>query len=996
MFRSHNHPSETALRGRNRLSEIFALVSVLVLLVLSGAASYKKFSDLTQNRDLVRHTNEVRFLLETTEALVKEAQTDQRGYLLTGDEAFLTPFRKECQQLAQSVEEVGKLTVNNSVQQERIPQLQQLIAQHIREMNNTIDVRRQEGLQAATQAVNSGVTRRTKDAIGNHVDLMRQTEELLLIERQKAAADSYRMGKTTTIISTLMGLTLVAGMIILLQRNRRRAELNAAVSYAQSERLRVTLASIGEGVISTDHAGRVTYINDVAQWLTGWTDTDAKNQPLEKVFSLVNENDRDTIDNLATRVLRGGAIDGDGKHSLLVSKSGRETPVDENAAPIRDAQGRTVGVILVFRDVSQQRKEERQLVESAAFTHSIIASLSQIVIVLDGQDHILSINNVGTELFGMTEEELLHQSIVQLTNQKLENAAMQTLLDNVRAGHTDLQELETACYSATLGDRILRFEAKRFDRILKDKGSILLVISDLTDERNLEAKHRHLDLHMRWFLEQIQDYAIFTMDADCRSTSWNQGVQKVLGFSEAEFVGQDMRYLIFTPEAVADGSAHSEFVTAAEKGRANDDRWMMRKGNEQFWASGVTNSIVDENGMLVGFSKLMRDQTQRKMTQDQLADLASMLSESNRRKNEFLATLAHELRNPLAPIKNAVQLMGMTQLDQETEDLRQTMARQVEQLVRLIDDLLDVSRISRGKISLRKQIVDLRSIIDAAVEASGSFILEAGQTLSVKCTNDEIYLDADASRMTQVISNLLNNACKYSHPGCKIDLLVDERDGKAIISVTDNGIGIAEDRLNDIFQMFNQVNDSLERGSAGLGIGLTLVRTLVELHDGTVSASSDGIGHGSTFVVEMPLVKKPAVMEIKPDAIEQKFIRSFRVLVVEDQQALRVVMSRLLQRMGHEVETAEHGAEALDLLSRYSPEVVFSDISMPGMTGYELVRRMRLRDDASSMYYVAMTGYGQSSDRDKALEAGFDEHLVKPVDMTRLRDLFGMLTAAHT
>tara|TARA_R110002073_G_scaffold7245_13_gene41428 strand:- start:11864 stop:14206 length:2343 start_codon:yes stop_codon:yes gene_type:complete len=513
----------------------------------------------------------------------------------------------------------------------------------------------------------------------------------------------------------------------------------------------------------------------------------------------------------------------------------------------------------------------------------------------------------------------------------------------------------------------------------------------------LESENVKMNQYLRTFLEQIEDYAIFAMDAECRATTWNRGVLKVLGFNEADFVGKDVRELIFTPEAIAMGIPDSEFATAAMLGSASDDRWMMRADGERFWASGISSVVKDTDGKIVGYSKVMRDLTERKHDQDQLAELAAKLSEADRRKNEFLATLAHELRNPLAPIKNAIQLMEMSELPPDTEELRQTMARQVEQLIRLIDDLLDVSRIGRGKIQLNKEVVNLSEVIKAAVEASSTFINEKDQHLRLDSCEQDVFVRADPARMTQVVCNLLNNSSRYSDSDCTIDLSLsvqanDGDRGSAVIVVRDNGIGIATDRIEEIFQMFAQVDDSLRRGNAGLGIGLTLVKTLVEIHGGSVTAHSEGIGMGSTFTVRIPLADPTDETTMKHVATEPIGVtKPFKVLVVEDMKALRTIMARLLTKLGHEVEVAEDGLSALEKLSESIPDVIFSDISMPGMTGYDLARKLRERDATAKIYLVAMTGYGQSADREQAHNSGFDEHMIKPVDITKLQSLFQRL-----
>ncbi len=601
-----------------------------------------------------------------------------------------------------------------------------------------------------------------------------------------------------------------------------------------------------------------------------------------------------------------------------------------------------------------------------------------------------------------TTIQLRRQAGIEAASEAVKLNAGQLITDKIRTHISDVRESQ----SLLLDDRQLTshrsYEAALRAAFTSTIIGLFLVGAVFYTLRNsrrkaqkLEKTNRRQDQHTRWFLEQVKDYAIFTMDAQCRATSWNQGVKEVLGYEEREFIGHDIRKLIFTPEAHADGIPEKEFSLAALDQRASDDRWMLRKGGERFWASGITTSIRDENNQLIGYSKVMRNLTVRKRAEDELTELAARLSEMDRRKDEFLATLAHELRNPLAPIKNAVQLLGLSKLDPEVDDLRRMMERQVEQLVRLIDDLLDVSRISQGKIALRRDIVELKIVVDAAVESSAAIIAESGQELSVIMKDDTpIFVNADSSRLTQVVSNLLNNSAKYSDAGCRIELSVSLENRQAVICVRDNGIGIAPHRLDDIFQMFAQVDDILERGKTGLGIGLTLVRTLVELHDGTVVAASDGIGKGSAFTVRIPAVDAlaPALSHPTPESAVNPG-RSFRVLVVEDMRALRMIMSRLLRKLGHEVEFVENGAEALQKLEEYVPEVIVSDIAMPGMTGYDLARRIRQRPDFAGIYLVALTGFGQTADREKALEAGFDEHMVKPVELVALQALFERLSS---
>ncbi len=567
------------------------------------------------------------------------------------------------------------------------------------------------------------------------------------------------------------------------------------------------------------------------------------------------------------------------------------------------------------------------------------------------------------------------------------------LMDQIREQTDSMRDNARARHALQMAETERTYRTAWLTGLLLTLAGLALVggiISAIFRQHKLQEKNRELGERIRFFLDQIFDYAIFMMDTDCRATTWNSGVKQVLGFDEHEFLQRDVRPLIFTPQAHASGVVEAEFEKAAKNGSASDDRWMKRKDDTQFWASGITSSITDRAGRLVGYSKVMRDMTQQKQTSDELSRLAAELSEESRRKNEFLATLAHELRNPLSPIKNGLQLMTMMELSSEVEELRATMERQVEQIVHILDDLMDVSRIGRGKIELKTHVVEIRTIIDAAVENSKALVTNNRQQLTVAAPSDGMSVDVDPSRLTQVVCNLINNASKYSDVECRIDVTAERIGEHVVVRVKDNGDGIEPERIDDIFEMFAQIEDSVERGTAGLGIGLTLVRTLVELHGGKVSASSDGVGKGSEFTIMLPVAATPQMQdsEVAAAASCQTSVRAMKVLVVDDMKALSVVLSRLLMKLGHEVRIVDSGPAALKALAAFGAEVVFSDISMPGMTGYELAKKLRLDDTNRSLLLVAMTGYGQASDRDKAMAAGFDEHMVKPVDFNVLKAFF--------
>ena len=375
------------------------------------------------------------------------------------------------------------------------------------------------------------------------------------------------------------------------------------------------------------------------------------------------------------------------------------------------------------------------------------------------------------------------------------------------------------------------------------------------------------------------------------------------------------------------------------------------------------------------------------------------LRRQDRRKDEFLATLAHELRNPLAPIRTGLNVLNMAPSAADSEKARAMMGRQLNHMVRLIDDLLDISRISRGKLELRREWVWLQSVLEDAVDASRSAIEAAGHTLSVHMPELPVYIAGDLTRLAQVLNNLLNNAAKFTPRGGHIELLAEAEAGQAIIRVKDTGIGLAADALPQVFDQFSRLDQSLSRAHGGLGIGLSLVRQLVEMHGGTVAAESAGVGQGSTFTIRIPAEVKLAAQADAEPARSRSGVAPApdarqRILVVDDNLDGADMLATMLNLSGYETRTANDGPNALETAREFAPKVVFLDLGMPGMDGFEVARRMRADKQLSSAVLIALTGWGSADDKRKTKEAGFDYHLTKPVDSSAVYSLLADLPRA--
>jgi CheY-like chemotaxis protein len=406
------------------------------------------------------------------------------------------------------------------------------------------------------------------------------------------------------------------------------------------------------------------------------------------------------------------------------------------------------------------------------------------------------------------------------------------------------------------------------------------------------------------------------------------------------------------------------------------------------WIATDGRVLYDESGRAVRMLGATIDVTERRAAEE-------ALKEADRRKDQFLATLAHELRNPLAPLRNGLELMKLAGGDEAMMGrTREMMERQLGHMVRLVDDLLDLSRISRGRIDLRREQIELTKIVRQAVETSRPLVEQAGQDLTITLAPKPIIVDADVTRLAQVFSNLLNNAAKYTPRGGRITLAVERQGSDAVVSVRDNGVGIPPELLPKVFEMFAQVDRSLQRTNSGLGIGLSLVKALVEMHDGSVEARSDGPGQGSEFLVRLPVALAPIVpSKPQPSAASATVTSRRRILIVDDNRDTATSLATVLMILGHQTQVAFDGLEALEAAREFQPDVVLLDIGMPKLNGHDTARRMRQEPWGREIVLVAVTGWGQDDDRQRSQEAGFNFHLVKPVDPAALEQILAEVPA---
>jgi PAS domain S-box-containing protein len=522
-----------------------------------------------------------------------------------------------------------------------------------------------------------------------------------------------------------------------------------------------------------------------------------------------------------------------------------------------------------------------------------------------------------------------------------------------------------------------------------EMGSIIgvtVAAMEITDRKREETALKVSEVRYRRLFESAKD-GILILDAHAATiTDANPFMAEMLGYSQNEFVGKELWQIGLFKDVEASKAAMLELQ---EKGYIRyEDLPLETKAGRRINVEFVSN-VYGEGGEAV-IQCNIRDISDRKRLEESLRQHAADLSETDRRKDEFLATLAHELRNPLAPIHNGLQILKLPQVDAGTaEKARFMMEQQLEQMTRLIDDLMDVSRINQGKIQLQKTRMSLADAVQNAIETSRTLIDVQGHELVVNMPPESIYLDGDFTRLSQVFANLLNNAAKYTEQGGRIVLTVERHESDAVVSVADNGVGIRGDMLAHVFDMFAQIDGSLEKSQGGLGIGLNIVKRLVEMHDGSIVAESGGPGMGSTFTVRLPVALSVAEAKSDDPSNNDKTQPAAhrRILIVDDNRSVASSLAMLLELMGHDTQTASDGLEAVAASETFEPDIILMDIGMPKLNGYEACSRIRGEAWGREVIIVAITGWGQEDDKRRSHNAGFDFHLVKPLDPRALKKI---------
>lgn len=600
-------------------------------------------------------------------------------------------------------------------------------------------------------------------------------------------------------------------------------------------------------------------------------------------------------------------------------------------------------------------------------------------VTLDLQGHILEANLIISDMLGVPRKELLGKRFSAFVEDNSQDAFYHHKRDSFRGQCTQSCEIELRRDN---GSQL----SVRLESIASGAGEarqLRMALIDITDRLSAEHALRESENKYRTLFESLDEgFCIIELifdDADewaidYRFLETNPAFATQTGIDNA--VGRRMR------DIAPDHESHWFEIYGRVAKTGESVRFRRPASSLERYYDVFCFRIGEPAQRRVAI--LFEDISEQLEGEDKLRQLTTELSEASRQKDQFLAMLAHELRNPLAPLRSGLDILAMD--SGKHRDTVSIMQQQLDHLVRLVDDLLDVSRIVRGRIELRKEPVELSTILKRASDAIKPLVDDRQQAFIKSLPEQAVWLDADPVRLVQVVENLLNNASKYTDARGRIELSAELRDGHAIVSVSDTGIGIEPDFQPYVFQIFTQCSPSLERAQGGLGIGLTLVERLVELHSGVVSVESEGTGRGTTFTVRIPVIEGPEEVDL-PEELPQPDC-NHRILIVDDNSGAVFLLSKLLKKLGdHDVQNAFDGPSAVELIKRFRPEIVFLDIGLPGMDGFQVARTIRQDRDFDSILLVALTGYGQEGDKLKSQAAGFDEHLVKPPSLKQIKQI---------
>ena len=951
------------------------------ILVFVGWQSYRNTARFAEAAQWREHTYEVLNSLDNAVGRLSDAETGQRGYLLTGEEAYLEPYRAAIKNIDQTIGDLKNLTSDNPNQQKHIQILEPLVEKKMAELQRTLDLRKNEGLAAANRMVLEGSGKHWMDQIRAVVAEMANEEEDLLKLRTQKANESVARVVRTILVGTLLSISLLVLCFGLLHRELSERK-KAQAALAKSEKwFSTTLASIGDAVIATDMNGGVTFMNSIAQSLTGWSQAEATGKSMDLVFDIVNRETRRPVENPVKKVFREGKVVGLADHTLLLSKDGKEFDIEDSAAPILTDAGEGFGVVLVFRDITERKRAEETLRQSQERYHLLFDSIPHPVWVYDLKTlAILDVNQSAVRNYGYSHEEFLSLSIKDIRPPEDVSA----LLENV-ATEPPNTESDSVWKHRKKDGTLIDVEITSHPLIYGGGDARLVVATDITARKRAEEETKRQKELLQLILESIAD-GVVVADSNGKFLLFNTAAEQVLGIGATDTTPDQWsdRYGSYLPDAATLYPPNELPLVRAMRGESVDAVEVFirnAKVPDGRLLSITGRPLRGEEGALRGGVVVFHDITLQKRAQEALVQAKEEAVRASKFKDQFLSTMSHELRTPLNAVLGFSDLLA----DERYGLLNDRQRRYVTHihtggthLLKLITDILDLSKIEAGRMEIVCEDVSIASAFAEVLSALQPLADKKSQCLTQE-VEPRLYVRADATRFKQILMNLVGNAIKFTPETGRIELVARQVGSQVKLEVRDNGSGIAPEEQRRIFEAFYRL---AQTGSAteGTGLGLAITARLVELHGSKLEIKSKP-GEGTCFYFSLPL------LAIAPDEPAQTTIstpragRTPRILVVEDNAATGQLIQSQLTSSGYETLRCDQPELATEMAAEHQPDAITLDLLMQPVHGLEVLLQLKNDPRTSRIPVIVVTIVDQPG---VGTALGADEYLIKPVDKATL------------